>query len=122
MNNALAQTQPDRGASVLDSGLYSDHMLAELVFVNENMAAQLRLERSGPVGRAEFLTSLIDHHEETAAMLRAAFQNHAPDTKATRRRAALMGVCGTWNAQPDPDGKVLTGLPTLPRPARSGRK
>ena len=121
MNNALALAQPDHGASAPDSGLYSDQMLAELVFLNEDMAAQLRLERSGPAGRAEFVTSLIDHHEKTAAMLRAALQNHEPDTKATRRRAALMGVCGAWNAQPDPDGKVLTGLPPSPHPARNHR-
>ncbi|HSY54642.1 MAG TPA: hypothetical protein VK785_09355 [Opitutaceae bacterium] len=68
------------------SGLYSDHMLAELLALQEEMIAQLRLERLRVVDAAGFLTDRIDHfltgiidqHEKAAAILRTQFEDHAP--------------------------------------------
>ncbi|HWZ95683.1 MAG TPA: hypothetical protein VNW30_10855, partial [Opitutaceae bacterium] len=41
--------------------LYSDHMLAELLALQEGMIARLRLERLRVAATADFLTNLIDH-------------------------------------------------------------
>jgi hypothetical protein len=43
------------------SGLYSDHMLAELLALPEGMISQLRLERLRVADTADFLTAMIDH-------------------------------------------------------------
>ena len=69
-------------------GLYSDHMLAELLALQEGMIAQLRLERLQIADTADFLTDMIDHfltgvidqHEKAAAMLRTQLENHPADT------------------------------------------
>jgi hypothetical protein len=62
MNHVLpfvpaADTSSDSGP-----GLYSDHMLAELLALQEGMIAQLRLERLRVAGTADFLTGMIDHY------------------------------------------------------------
>jgi len=87
MNNVLSFVQPAGTASDLCPGLYSDHMLAELLALQEEMIAQLRLERLMVAGTADFLTDTIDHfltgaidqHEKAAAMLRAQFRNYPAD-------------------------------------------
>jgi hypothetical protein len=88
MNNILpfvpaANTPPDSGPS-----LYSDHMLAELLALQEGMIAQLRLERLRIAATANFLTDMIDHflkgvidqHEKAAAMLQTQIDNYTADT------------------------------------------
>ena len=80
-----ASTSSDPG-----SGLYSDHMLAELIALQEEMIARLRLERLSVVGTADFLANMIDRflmgvidqHEKAAAMLRAQFENHKLNSRA----------------------------------------
>jgi len=69
-------------------GLYSDHMLAELLALQEGMTAQLRLERQRVADTACFLTDMIDHfltgvidqHEKATAMLRTQLENHPAET------------------------------------------
>jgi hypothetical protein len=78
-----ADTLSDSGSS-----LYSDHMLAELIALQEGMIARLRLERLSIVGTPDFLANMIDHfltdvidqHEKAAAMLRAQFETHGAGT------------------------------------------
>ena len=50
-------------------------MFAELLALHEEMIAQLRLERAEKVGSVEFLTSMIEQHEATAALLRAKLED-----------------------------------------------
>lgn len=71
MNKVLSLVQAVRASSDPGPVLNSDHMLAELLVLHEEMIGQLRLERMGAVGRVDFLTGLIEQHEKTAAMLRA---------------------------------------------------
>jgi DNA-binding ferritin-like protein len=79
MNNVLflqptARTSFDPGA-----GLYSDHMLAELIALHEEMIVQLRAESQGANGHADHLTEMINQHEKTVAMLRARLENDQAD-------------------------------------------
>jgi hypothetical protein len=84
MNNVLSFVQPAGASSDSGPGLYSDHMLAELLALQEETIAQLRLERLMVAGTADFLADIIDHfltgaieqHEKAAAMLRAQFWNY----------------------------------------------
>lgn len=61
-------------------GLYSDHMLSELLARHEQMIGQLRHERLEAGVIADFLTGEIDRHEKTAALLRAQSGNPSADT------------------------------------------
>jgi hypothetical protein len=63
------------------AGLYSDHMLTELLVLHEEMVAQLRLERLGSVGTTDFLTGMIAQHEKAAAMLRLQLENREVDPR-----------------------------------------
>jgi len=54
-----------------------DQVLAELLALNEEMIAQLRGERSGMTGTADFLTGTIKQHEKAAALLRAELDRQA---------------------------------------------
>jgi hypothetical protein len=76
MNKVLSLVQAVRASSDPGPILKSDHMLAELLVLHEEMIAQLRLERLGAVGCVDFLTGLIEQHEKTAAMLRAKLEQH----------------------------------------------
>jgi hypothetical protein len=88
MNPVLAFAPAANISSDSGSGLYSDHMLAELLALQEGMIAQLRLERLRVADTADFLTDMIDHfltsvidqHEKAAAMLRTQLENHTADT------------------------------------------
>jgi hypothetical protein len=89
--NKLFSLLPDaRTSSDSGFGLYSDHMLAELIALQEEMIARLRLERLNVVRTADFLADMIDHflmgvivqHEKAAAMLRAQFENHELNSQA----------------------------------------
>ena len=60
-----ARTVPDSG-----SGLDTPQLLSELLILNEEMVAQLRLERLQDPRSAEFLTDMIAQHERAAATLR----------------------------------------------------
>jgi hypothetical protein len=88
MNNVVlfapaAGTYSDSGP-----GLYSDHMLAELLALQEGMIADLRLERLRVADIAEslaemidyYLAGVIDQHEKAAAMLRPRSKNRPPAT------------------------------------------
>jgi osmotically-inducible protein OsmY len=76
MNNVLSLLQAARASSDPAPILDSDHMLAELLVLHEEMIVQLRLERMGAAGSVEFLTGMIEQHEKTAAMLRAKLEQH----------------------------------------------
>lgn len=71
MNNVRSLVQAARSSSDPRPYLYSDHMLAELLALHEEMIEQLSLERLGAAGSAGFLTDMIEQHEKTAAALRA---------------------------------------------------
>jgi hypothetical protein len=88
MNNVLPFVPAGRISSDSVSGLYSDHMLAELLALQEGMIAQLRLERLRVADTADFLTGMIDHfltgvidqHEKAAALLRTQLEGHPAET------------------------------------------
>ncbi|HXB02998.1 MAG TPA: hypothetical protein VNV15_09310 [Opitutaceae bacterium] len=88
MNNVLPFAPAGRISSDLGSSLYSDHMLAELLALQEGMIAQLRLERLRIADTADFLTDMVDHfltgvidqHEKAAALLRTQLENHPAET------------------------------------------
>ena len=75
MNNVLSLVQLNRSSPSPHPALYSEHMLAELLALHGEMIEQLQLERLGSEDSVDFLTSLIDQHEKTAAMLRAKLEN-----------------------------------------------
>jgi len=58
------------------AGLYSDHMLSELLVLHEEMVDQLRLECQEGKGVTDFISGMIAQHEKAAAMLRAQLENH----------------------------------------------
>ena len=71
-------------SSASGPGLYSDHMLAELLALQErDDRRQLRLERLRVADSADFLTDMIDHfltgvidqHEKAAVLLRTQLEN-----------------------------------------------
>lgn len=80
MNNVLPLVHAARSAADPASVLCSDRMLAELLALHEDMIEQLRLERLATVGNLEFLTTMIDQHENTAAMLRAKLRSHRTES------------------------------------------
>jgi hypothetical protein len=102
MNRVLSLVRSARTSSAPASRLNSDSMLAEFVALHEDMVEQLRLERLGTVGSTAFLTSLIDQHEKTAAMLRAKIEHRqatteadallSPPTEATRAETHYRGL------------------------------
>ena len=79
MNNVISLVQAARISQNPRPILYSERMLAELLALHEEMIVQLRLERHGVVGSADFLTGMIEQHEKTAAMLRARLENRLAD-------------------------------------------
>jgi len=87
MNNILSLVSNAHPSSHPNPGLYSDHMLAELLALQEEMIAQLRRERLMVISTADFLTNMIDNflsgainqHEKSAAILRTQFENHHVD-------------------------------------------
>jgi hypothetical protein len=88
MNNVLPFAPAAGTSSDSASGLYSDHMLAELLALQEGMIAQLRLERLRIADTADFLTAMIDHfltgvidqHEKAASLLRTRIENRPAET------------------------------------------
>ena len=96
MNNVLSLVRSARRLSEPGAILYSDHMLAELVALHDDMIAQLRLECLRAVGSTNFLTGMIAEHEQRADELRA-----------------HVHVAGTVAAMP--------GASTTPAPKRRGR-
>ncbi len=61
-------------------GLYSDHMLSELLARHEEMIGRLRRERLEAGVIANFITGEIDRHEKAAALLRAQSGNRPANT------------------------------------------
>jgi hypothetical protein len=88
MTNILPFVPAAGTSSNSGSGFYSDHMLAELLALQEGMIAQLRLERLQIANTADFLTAMIDHfltgvidqHEKAAALLRMRLENRPAET------------------------------------------
>ena len=70
MNQVISLVQAARASADPGPRLYSDHMLSELLFLHEEMIAQLCLERLEVVSNADFLSGMINQHEAAAAMLR----------------------------------------------------
>jgi len=79
MNHVLSLVQAARTSADPGQILYSDHMLAELLALHEEMIAQLHRERSEMISSAEALAEMIGQHEKTAAMLRAKLGERAAD-------------------------------------------
>jgi hypothetical protein len=71
MNQVLSLVPAARASADPGPRPYSDHMLSELLYLHEEMIAQLCLERLEVVSNAEFLSGMIDQHEAAAALLRA---------------------------------------------------
>lgn len=71
MNPILSLVQDANASSDPFPILYSDHMLAELADLHDEMILQLRLELAGFSGKADFFNAMIDQHKKTAALLRA---------------------------------------------------
>jgi len=57
--------------SAQNPGRCPDHVLAELLALNEEMIEQLQGERLSVQGTAAFIVSMIAQHEKAAALLRA---------------------------------------------------
>jgi hypothetical protein len=62
--------QTSRSPARRPSHLRSDRLLAELLALNEEMMAQLKLERREVPKIKDFLTGMIDQHEKAATSLR----------------------------------------------------
>jgi hypothetical protein len=60
--------QASKASARIDS---SDSVLTELLALNEEMAVQLRVERTDAKDAADFITGMILQHEKVAAKLRA---------------------------------------------------
>lgn len=71
MNNVLSLVQSAHLSPEPGAILYSDHMLAELAALHDDMIAQLRLDCLRFVESTNFLSGMIAQHEKTAAELRA---------------------------------------------------
>ncbi|MBL9186200.1 MAG: hypothetical protein JNK23_01845 [Opitutaceae bacterium] len=71
MNNVLSLLQTAHQLPDPHPVLYSEHMITELLSLHGDMIEQLRLERLGSPGNVDFLTLLIDQHEQTMVKLRA---------------------------------------------------
>ena len=80
MNHVLSLLRSARTSGAPDATLYSDLMLSQLLALHEEMIVQLCLERLEVVGTSDFLTGMIDQHEEAAAQLRAQLKNRGRDT------------------------------------------
>jgi hypothetical protein len=88
MNNVRALLQTARASS--EPGvLYSDHMLAELAALHEEMVAQLLLELLSGADNSDFIVSMTAQHERAAASLRSRLQplveNSAGETESPGR-------------------------------------
>lgn len=62
---------PHPAAGLISSGRCSSQLLVELLALNEEMVAQLHLERQSETGTAGFLTKMIEQHEKAAALIRS---------------------------------------------------
>jgi len=80
MNNVLTLVRAARTSADPGEILYSDHMLAELLALHQDVIMQLRLERHELTGNAQFLTSMIEQHEATAELLCAALDHRKAET------------------------------------------
>ncbi|MDP3071253.1 MAG: hypothetical protein Q8N18_13265 [Opitutaceae bacterium] len=80
MNNVLSLLQTAHQLPDPHPALYSEHMITELLSLHGDMIEQLRLERLGSPGNADFLTLLIEQHEKTMLELRAKLENTRAET------------------------------------------
>ena len=80
MNRVLPLVGAAHTSSDPGPGLYSDHMLAELLARHEEMVVQLRRERVSVVGDTDFLTRMIDQHKRAAEMLRLQLEKYESAT------------------------------------------
>lgn len=76
MNHVLSLVRAARTSSDPSPGLYSDHMLAELLALHEEMIAQLRHERLNVPGDVSFIAGMIEQHERAAAQLGLQLENY----------------------------------------------
>jgi len=70
MKSNLSFTPTNRLSPDPASRPYSDYMLYELLSLHEEKSVVHRLERAKVRSTADFLTGVIEHHENTAASLR----------------------------------------------------
>jgi hypothetical protein len=89
MNKIISLVRAARAAPNPGAVLYSDRMLAELLALNKEMIAQLRLELLS-AGDGGFLTEMIEQHERAAALLRAQLED--------RQAGAREAEARTWRA------------------------
>ena len=73
MNQVLSMVRAARPPSDSGVALSSDAMLVELLALHDEMIVQLRTERRDRPDTDAFLQSLIEQHENAAAMLRSKF-------------------------------------------------
>jgi hypothetical protein len=71
MSNALSIALAPGTPAKQGAARRSDRMLSELLELNKEMIAQLRLERQEVAGTTNFITGLIGDHEKAVARLRA---------------------------------------------------
>jgi hypothetical protein len=57
-----------------NSGLYSDHMLYELMAGHEELIARELVKRQQAIGATSFIMAMIDYHETAAALPRVQFE------------------------------------------------
>jgi hypothetical protein len=74
------------------AGRRSDRMLAELLALNEDMVAQLRIEGLSAAGTTDFIATMIDQHEQVAKRLRAQLKSHESRAAHARSRDRGMGL------------------------------
>jgi hypothetical protein len=82
MSNVLPSALTARISLKQSVSKRSDRMLSELLALNEDMIAQLRLERQEAVGTTDFITGLIGDHEKAAAKLSAQLRSFEADAGA----------------------------------------
>jgi hypothetical protein len=72
------------GTPAAGAVLRSDTMLGKLLVLNDEMIAQLRLERHSAVGTTDFLTGMINQHEKIAARLTAQLKKHEAEASRVK--------------------------------------
>ena len=86
MNNVLSLLQATRHPFYPGPGVSSDQMLSELVLLHEEMIVQLRVKDPSGVATVDFIKSMIDQHENAAAVLREQLEHYEAKTLSISSR------------------------------------
>lgn len=71
MNHVLSLVRAARNSAGPDAQLQTARLLAELLTLHEETLAQLLLERLRAIDRVDYLTGMIEHHQDAARVLQA---------------------------------------------------